>query len=68
MEAAERQLKHQYIVYCLGMRPGESNPRKRARVQCHTQAWTRYRGLVEKYQEGHLRDIVAGQPRKISCI
>jgi hypothetical protein len=26
---------------------------ERARAHCHTQAWARYKGLVEKYQEGH---------------
>jgi hypothetical protein len=53
MEEAERWLKHQYRVYCLGRSPGEGDPNKRARAHCHTQAWARYRGLVEKYQEGH---------------
>jgi hypothetical protein len=53
MEEAERWLKHQYGVYCLGRSPVEGNLSKRARTHCHTQAWARYRGLVEKYQEGH---------------
>jgi hypothetical protein len=53
MEEAERQLKHQYRVYCLGRSGVERDPSKRARVHCHTQAWARYSGLVEKYQEGH---------------
>jgi hypothetical protein len=29
------------------------DPSKRARTYCHTQAWARYGGLVEKWQEGH---------------
>jgi hypothetical protein len=53
MEEAERQPKHQHRVYCLGRSPVEGDPSKRARAHCHTQAWTRHRGLVEKYQEGH---------------
>jgi hypothetical protein len=53
MEEAERWLKHQYRVYCLGRSPVEGDPSKRARAHCHSQAWARYRGLVEKYQEGH---------------
>jgi hypothetical protein len=40
------------IIY-LGRSPVEGDPSNRARVHCHTQAWARYRGLVEKYQEGH---------------
>jgi hypothetical protein len=53
MEEAERWLKHQYRVYYLGRSPGERDPIKRARAYCHTQVWSRYRGLVEKYQESH---------------
>jgi hypothetical protein len=53
MEEAERWLKHQYRGYCLGRSFVEGDPSKRARAHCHTQAWARYRGLVEKYQEGH---------------
>jgi hypothetical protein len=53
MEEAERWLKHQHRVYYLGRSPVEGDPRKRARAYCHTQAWARYRGLVEKYQESH---------------
>jgi hypothetical protein len=33
--------------------PCGGGPSKRARAQCHTQAWTRHKGLVKKYQEGH---------------
>jgi hypothetical protein len=36
-----------------GQEPVEGDPGKRARAHCHTQGWARYRGLVEKYQEGH---------------
>jgi hypothetical protein len=53
MEEAERCLKPQYRDYCLGRSPVEGDPNKRARALCQMQAWTRYRGLVEKYQEGH---------------
>jgi hypothetical protein len=53
MEEAERWLKHQFRVYCLGRSPVKGDPSKRAIVHCQTQAWARYRGLVEKYQEGH---------------
>jgi hypothetical protein len=53
MEEAERQLKHQSNIYCLDNSPVEGYPSKRARAHCHIQAWVRYRGLVEKYQEGH---------------
>jgi hypothetical protein len=53
MEEAERQLKHQYRVYCSVRSPVEGNPSKRARAHCHTESWARYRGLVEEYQEGH---------------
>jgi hypothetical protein len=51
MEEAERWLKHQYRVYCLCRSPVEGDPNKRARAHCHTQAWARYKELVEKYQE-----------------
>jgi hypothetical protein len=40
-------------VYCSGRSPVEGDPRKRARAYHYTQAWARYRGLVEKYQEVH---------------
>jgi hypothetical protein len=53
MEEAERRLKHRYRVYCSGRSPVEGDPSKRAGAHCHAQAWARYRGLVEKYQEGH---------------
>jgi hypothetical protein len=53
MEEAERQLKHQYRVYCSGRSPVEGDPSKRARTYCPTQAWARCRSLVEKYQEGY---------------
>jgi hypothetical protein len=53
MEEAERWLKDQHRVCCLSRSPVEGDPSKRARAHCHTQAWARYRGLVEKYQEGH---------------
>jgi hypothetical protein len=53
MEEAERWLKHQHRVYCLGRSPVEGDPGKRARAPHHIQAWARYRGLVENYQEGH---------------
>jgi hypothetical protein len=53
MKEAERWLKHQYTVYCLGRSPVEALPSKRAKAHCHTQAWARSRGLVEKYQEGN---------------
>jgi hypothetical protein len=53
MEEAERLLKYQFRVYCSGRIPVKGDPSKRARTHCHTQAWARYRGLVEKYQEGH---------------
>jgi hypothetical protein len=42
-----------YKVYYLGKSSVEGDPSKRARAHCHIQAWARYRGLVEKYQEGH---------------
>jgi hypothetical protein len=51
MEEAERQLKHQHRVYCSGRSPVEGDPSKRARAHWHTQAWARYKGLLEKYQE-----------------
>jgi hypothetical protein len=50
MEEAERWLKHQYRVYCLGRSLVGRDPSKRARAHGHTQVWARYRGLVEKYQ------------------
>jgi hypothetical protein len=53
MEEAERWLKHQYSVYCLGRSTVEGDLSKKARAHCHTQAWASYRGLVEKYQEGY---------------
>jgi hypothetical protein len=53
MEETERQLKHQHRVYCSGRSLVEGDPHKRARAHCPTQVWARYRGLVEKYQEGH---------------
>jgi hypothetical protein len=53
MEEAENCLKHQYRVYYLGRSLMEGVPSKKARAHCHTEAWARYRGLVEKYQEGH---------------
>jgi hypothetical protein len=51
MEEAERLPKHQFRVYCLGRSPVEGDPSKRPGTHCHTQAWARYRGLVEKYQK-----------------
>jgi hypothetical protein len=33
-------------------KPCEGNPSNRARAHCHTQAWDRFKELVEKYQEG----------------
>jgi hypothetical protein len=66
MEETERWLKHQHRVYCLGKSPVEGNPSKRARVHWHTQAWARYRGLLEKYQEGHLRILLlSNQQRQV---
>jgi hypothetical protein len=53
MEEAVTWLKHQHRVYSSGRSPVEGYLTKRTRVQYHTQAWARYRGLVEKYQEGH---------------
>jgi hypothetical protein len=53
MEEVERLFKHQFRVYYLGRSPVEEYPSKRARAHCHTQAWSGYRELVEKYQEGH---------------
>jgi hypothetical protein len=53
LEEAEKQLKHQHRVYCSGRTPVEGDPSKTTRAHCHTQAWARYRRLVEKYQEGH---------------
>jgi hypothetical protein len=44
MEEAERGIKHQYSVYCLGRSPVVRDPSKRARAQCHTQDWARYKG------------------------
>jgi hypothetical protein len=52
MEEAERQFKHKYRVYCLSRSPVKGDPSKKARAHCHIQAWARYSGLVEKYQEG----------------
>jgi hypothetical protein len=34
MEEAERQLKHQHRVYCLGKNPAEGVSSKTARVHC----------------------------------
>jgi hypothetical protein len=53
MEEAERPLKHQHRVYCSGRSTVEGDCSKRTRAHCHTQAWARYRGLVENDQEGH---------------
>jgi hypothetical protein len=53
MEEAERWLKYQLMIYCSGRSPVEGDPSKRARAHCHTQAWARYRGLVEEYQKSH---------------
>jgi hypothetical protein len=53
MEEAEKCFKIQYRVYCSGRSPGEGDPSKRARAHCHAQAWSSYRELVEKTQEGH---------------
>jgi hypothetical protein len=64
MEEAERWLKHQHRVYYLGRSPVEGDPSKRARAHCHTQAWARYRGLVEKYQEGHLGILLVGNQER----
>jgi hypothetical protein len=54
MEEAERQLKYQHRVYCLGRSPVEGDPSKRARAH-----WEDPLGRS-------LRDTVAGQPRKIN--
>jgi hypothetical protein len=43
----------------------EGDPSKRART--HTQAWARYKGASGKVSGRSPRDIVAGQPRKLSC-
>jgi hypothetical protein len=51
MEEAERQFKQQHRIYCSGRSPVKGVPSES--VHCHTQAWTRYKVLVEKYQEGH---------------
>jgi hypothetical protein len=64
MEEAERWLKHQHRTYCLGRGPVEGDPRKRARAHCQTQTWARYRGLVEKYQEGHLGILLLGNQER----
>jgi hypothetical protein len=45
--------------------PCGGDPSKRARAHCHTQAWARYRGLVESTRK--YRVTVAGQPIKVSC-
>jgi hypothetical protein len=42
--------------------PCGEDPSKRARAHCHTQAWARYRGLVEKYQEGYQGILLQGFP------
>jgi hypothetical protein len=48
MEEAERWLKHQYRISCLGRNPVEGDPaRKLEPIATHRL------GLVEKYQEGH---------------
>jgi hypothetical protein len=48
MEEAERQLKHQYRVYCLGRSPVEGTPaRELEPIAVHRL------GLVKKYQEYH---------------
>jgi hypothetical protein len=65
MEKAERHLKHQQGFIFQAGALCRGNLSKRARAHCHTYAWGRYRGLVEKYQEGQ-KDTIAGQPRKIS--
>jgi hypothetical protein len=64
MEEAERWLKHQYRVYCLGRIPVEGDPSKRARAHYHIQAWARYRGLVKKYQEGHQGILLLGNQER----
>jgi hypothetical protein len=48
MAEAERQLKHQYRVYCSGRSPVEGDPSKSPLP--HT-GLARYRGLVEKYRK-----------------
>jgi hypothetical protein len=53
MEEAEKWLKHHYRVYCLGRISGEGDPSKKVRAHYQVQAWARYRGLLEKSQEGH---------------
>jgi hypothetical protein len=49
----ERQLKHQYRVYCSDRSPVEEDLSKRARAHGQTQAWARCRGLIEKCQKCH---------------
>jgi hypothetical protein len=64
MEEAERWLKYQLMIYCSGRSPVEGDPIKRVRADCHTQAWARYIGLVEKYQEGHKGILLLGNQER----
>jgi hypothetical protein len=64
MEEAEKWLKPQFRVYCLGRSLVEGDPSKRARTHCHTQVWARYRGLVEKYWEGYLGILLLGNQER----
>jgi hypothetical protein len=64
MEEAERWLKHQYKVYCLGRILVQGDPSKWARAHYHTQAWATCRGLVEKYQEGNEGILLLGNQEK----
>jgi hypothetical protein len=50
MKEAER---HHPQVYFSGSSPVEGDTNNRARAHRHAQAWARYKGLVQKYQEGH---------------
>jgi hypothetical protein len=48
MKKAERRLKDQHSVYCLGRIPVEGDPSKRAGAPSHLQTWSRYMGMVWK--------------------
>jgi hypothetical protein len=46
MKKAERRLKDQHSVYCLGRIPVEGDPSKRAGAPSHLQTWSRYMGML----------------------
>jgi hypothetical protein len=65
MEEAERWLKHQYRVYCLGVLWRGTPARELEPTAIH-----RFGLRVGASEKGAIRsqkDTVVGQPRKISC-